>query len=253
MIEEVSFKNNAGQLLRGNLHLPKDKTDKAVIFCHGFAGNKDRPHGIAICNDLAQAGFAALRFDFRGNGQSEGKFKDSYYSNEISDLKSAIDFLIEKGYKTIGTIGHSKGGAVVVIEGNQDDRVKAVVSIAPVGYPAKMKNRMLKKEELEKVMKGEPVSKMRKNIMFTYTKEYIEDLDKQNTVEAAKKLKGALLVIHGDSDATIPVQEGVDVYEAASQPKQMIVIKGGDHGFKNPGHEKAMITHSVKWMQQWLK
>jgi len=252
-MSEVSFKNNKGQVLKADLHLPKEKTDKAVIVCHGFTGHKDKNFMKAACEDFAEAGFAALRFDFRGNGQSEGKFIESYYSNEVSDLKSAVDFIIEKGYKTIGTMGHSKGGAVVILHSSQDDRVKAVVSVAPVGYPPKMKQRMLTKDEIEKLEKGETVTKMRNGVEVSYNKEYIEDLEKQDTLDAAKKFKGALLVVHGESDTTISVQEGIDVYNAAQEPKQMIIIKGADHGFIDPGHQKAMVTHAVKWMQQWLK
>jgi len=218
-MSEVSFKNDQGQVLKADLHLPKEKTDKAVIVCHGFTGNKDKNFMKSACDDFAEAGFAALRFDFRGNGQSEGKFIESYYSNEVSDLKSAVDFMIEKGYKTIGTMGHSKGGAVVVLHSSEDERVKAVVSVSPVAYPPKMKQRLLKKEEIEKVEKGEIVSKVRNGIDVSYNKEYIDDLDKQDTLAAAKKSKSALLVVHGDSDVTIPVQEGVDVFRREGQVK----------------------------------
>ena len=88
-MEKVAFKNKQGETLVGIL---EGSGDKGVILCHGFTGNKSSPVLHTLAHGLKDA-FLCLRFDFSGNGESEGKFEDSNYSKETSDLLCAIQFM----------------------------------------------------------------------------------------------------------------------------------------------------------------
>ena len=110
MMEKVSFKNSEGLELAGVLHTLEKQADSAIIISHGFCSNKDRERTVEVANLYAENGFAALRFDFGGSGES--------YKTEISvgkqvdDLKLAIEFVKGTGYKKIGLQGESLGGLV---------------------------------------------------------------------------------------------------------------------------------------------
>ena len=93
MIKKIFFKNNVHETLAGVLHLPKKKTKKAIIVCHGFASTKDALWIPELCTALAEQGYAALRFDFSGNGASEGTFSESNCDKEQNDLTAALTFL----------------------------------------------------------------------------------------------------------------------------------------------------------------
>ena len=70
--QEVTFLSD-GIELAGNLHLPPGPgKHPAFIVLHGFAGSKDNSHAELMARLLAEWGYAALRFDFRGCGKSGG-------------------------------------------------------------------------------------------------------------------------------------------------------------------------------------
>ena len=71
---------------------------------------------IKIAQSLIENNFSVLRFDFSGCGESEGG--KITVENEVDDLKSAINFIQEKGFSRIGLIGESLGGLVSLLAYN---------------------------------------------------------------------------------------------------------------------------------------
>ena len=78
MEERVEFRS-AGLKIAGVLQRPKDarpgERRPAFLVLHGFGSNKMSSNCILPCKMLADWGYAALRFDFRGCGESEGTLR----------------------------------------------------------------------------------------------------------------------------------------------------------------------------------
>lgn len=109
----------AGEPLVGMLHVPTGvrKRRPAVLFFHGFTGNKVEAHRLFVkmARALAQAGIVAFRFDFRGSGDSDGDFSRMTISQELEDAQAALAFLRarrEVNPERMGVIGFSMGGLV---------------------------------------------------------------------------------------------------------------------------------------------
>ena len=87
--------------LHGMLHLPVNAAapHPCVLMLHGFTGTSIEPHRLFVlmARAFASAGIAALRFDFRGSGQSEGFFSDMTLTRELEDALAAIKLLEEIG------------------------------------------------------------------------------------------------------------------------------------------------------------
>ena len=128
-MEKVKFKNSKGEVLVGNFHTPKVKTDRAVIVAHGFTSSKDRERTVKLAEALCKEGYGVLRFNFGG---SEGSYKtDLRLSYQVDDLRSAIDYVKNNGYARIGLASESLGSLISIMAYSKNI-VDAMVFHAPV-------------------------------------------------------------------------------------------------------------------------
>lgn len=131
-MEKPVVLENLGQQMIGMLHLPEVPGPvPAVAIYHGFTGTKIEPHRIFVkmARALNALGIAAVRFDFRGSGDSEGDFADMTVTGEISDAVKILDFLAglpEVDASRLGILGLSMGGAVAATVAGIDERVKSL-------------------------------------------------------------------------------------------------------------------------------
>jgi len=93
-MERQVFFINEGQRLYGMVHSSEGEGIRpGVVLYHGFTGHKMETHCIFVklARELAAAGLHVLRFDFRGSGESEGRFEDMTLDSEISDARAALE------------------------------------------------------------------------------------------------------------------------------------------------------------------
>lgn len=135
MERRVNFKSG-DLVLEGVLHLPINVRGEvpAVVVCHPhplYGGSMYNVIVEKLCRRLEEAGFAALRFNFRGVGLSEGSYDGG--SGEVLDAKAAIDFLEAIDFPVINVIGVAgySFGAYVAARVAEDHRVKALALISP--------------------------------------------------------------------------------------------------------------------------
>src|SRR5690606_36670830 len=119
--------------LRGMLHRP-DGVDPtpAVILLHGLTGQHIESHRlfVQVARALADARFAALRFDFYGSGDSDGDYEEFTLDTELADACAGFDWLsTQSGIdpNRIGVVGLSLGGAIAALLAGQGPRVKTTV------------------------------------------------------------------------------------------------------------------------------
>src|SRR5262245_34847541 len=134
MQERVSFVSD-GLTLAGILHLPEGRPAgerrPAFLVLHGFGSNKDSGVSATVAKTLAGFGYAALRFDMRGCGESEGPRGRVICLEQVEDTRNALSFLagrpeIDPG--RIGALGNSFGAAVAIYAAGVDSRVAACIS-----------------------------------------------------------------------------------------------------------------------------
>ncbi len=96
MNETPFFFDGNGYRLFGVVHDPEVKGNSlGFVFCHPFAEEKLWTHRVFVnfARILTQKGYHVLRFDYMGNGDSEGNFSDSSVETCLSDIQSAIGWL----------------------------------------------------------------------------------------------------------------------------------------------------------------
>ena len=126
----------AGLTLRGVLEKHVDGPAPLVLMLHGFGGRMDAFPGGWFqewSDALTAAGFATLRFDFNGHGDSEGRFRDMTVFSEIEDAAAFLQYAMSLPDVTaIHLLGHSQGGVVAgMLAGYYHDKIGKLVMLAP--------------------------------------------------------------------------------------------------------------------------
>lgn len=225
---KVSFRNAQGEMLAARLEMPAAEQPHCfAIFAHCFTCNKNLDPVTNIARALTQAGIAVLRFDFTGLGESEGDFADTNFSSNVEDLIEAADFLSREHQAPKLLVGHSLGGAAVLMARQHIPSVKAVATIGAPAEPAHVQHLFSsKQEEIEKEGIARVSIAGRK---FTIKKQFIEDLNSLGGKKPIEQLDAALLVMHSPADSIVGIDNATRIYKAAQHPRSFISLDNADH------------------------
>ncbi len=238
MMTETEIRNRSGEAIDYTFH-PGSRADVLVILGHGVTGNKDRPLLVALADGLAGLGWPCLRISFAGNGASEGRFEDSCVSKDIRDLQAVLEMVPENTNAVYA--GHSMGGAAGVLTAARDIRVRALVSLAGMTHTAAFVAR-----EFGDVTPDEEF--MWEDESFPLSRTFVDDLTLiGSTLPAVEAVTQPWLLIHGDADDLVPVQDGLDAFEAATCEKEWLEIAGAGHSFDETSYPLIVST-----MDRWL-
>ena len=256
MEKQISF-TCVGQKLYGMLHLPEGKGPfPALSFFHGFTGQRFEPHQLFVktARALAKKGIAALRFDFRGSGESEGDFLDMTMSGEVADALESLKFLrnqAEVDSNRLGVLGLSMGGFAASCVAAQDPGVKALILWAAGAQAAKMFPRYVHLTDQNKKKWMEAGSwDFGGNLLG---KDFLEDLSAmEEPLEKLDSFNGKALVIHGDGDAAVPVSEAEVYRKKLGTKAEVHILPGADHTFNRRDWEEKVIQLTVDWAKKNL-
>lgn len=255
MKRKVKFKNSKGKKLSGILHLPtaKNQSNPCVLICHGFLASKEFKFIPKLAERLCKEGFTVLRFDFTGNGESEGQLSEGTLTQAVSDLKSALDFvsaLTKIDNEKIYVIGHSMGAATGIITASEDTRIKKMISIAsPVNVERFEKNYQ---EIIRKINFRIPTSALAALEKLLITKvafEMIKDAKKYNILNAAAKLSIPTFIIGAEKDSLVPLSETEQIYRALqTKQKSMMIMPGTKHIFAEESDDKNLSENILPFI-----
>ncbi len=133
MSQAVSFPGAGGHALAARLDVPSAVAPRAyALFAHCFTCSKESKAATFISEALTDAGIAVLRFDFTGQGDSEGDFANTTFSSNIADLVAAADWLKREHAAPAILVGHSLGGAAVLAAAA---KISEAVAVATINAP----------------------------------------------------------------------------------------------------------------------
>ena len=243
----VTFASRRGVRLAGVLHVPGGVRDPAglpaVVLCHGMESTKEGAKHQALAARFTALGYVCLRFDFSYVGESAGAFEDLTISGEVEDLAGACDFVWEHGAGALGVIGSSLGGTVAVLYAGAEPRVRALVTIAAVSRPLGIVERMPPDAVAEwrrLGFRGEGSGRLKRD--------FLDDLERVDVLGAARRVRAATLVAHGEQDRVVPVEDAHALYAVLPEPKALAITAGCDHRYSEPAHLAALLERAVDWV-----
>lgn len=225
--EEIFFPGAFGDRLAANLDLPPGRPRAWALFAHCFTCSKDVFASKRISRALAGRGMAVLRFDFTGLGHSDGEFANTNFSSNVADLVAAADFLRSHHEAPRLLIGHSLGGAAVLMAAAQVPEARAVATIGAPSDPGHV-SRHLSKARDTIAREGEAVVEIGGR-SFRIRQQFLDDIAKQRMRDAVAKLRRALLIFHAPLDNVVGIDSATRIFQAAKHPKSFVSLDDADH------------------------
>lgn len=251
MEKQVHFKNHLGEKLTGTLHQPQTPSDGGVIIGHCFTCSRHTRVLQQIGRDLAAARFTVLRFDFSGNGQSEGAFIDSSYAKHIAEMETAAAFLSDNGARWIGLAGHSMGANIALLTAARLKGVRSVCLLAARVSGMKAAHFFTREQQTEIERTGRVFFTSRGRSL-EISKDFFADAGNYDMLKEIGSFTKPLLVIHGDRDEIVPMDEALQAQKRNPAAITLKVIPGADHMFSQEDHRRQVAGVVADWFTRQL-
>jgi uncharacterized protein len=267
--EEVITFQSQGSKVVGTLTTPDGASAPVVILFHGFTGSRDE---LTVANTkdgvfsrtaraLAAAGYASLRIDFRGSGQSDGTFADTTFEGQIADGLEAVKLMSAdarvKG-SDLAIIGWSQGGLVAIAVAGRSGTPDAVVLWEAVATPKDTFAGLLGKEAMEKGAKtGKAPLKIKLpwGVEIELRQGFFDGIAKFDPPMELSAYKGPLFVTKGTEDTTVVPADADKLIASHDGPEQLWTEKM-DHvfnAFTGPGTLDKMVAATIGYLDANMK
>jgi uncharacterized protein len=286
MDERVTFESD-GLKLAGVVHTPADlrpgERRPAFLVLHGFGGNKDGDGSVWPAKQLAEWGYVAMRFDYRGCGESEGQPAWIICLDQVEDTKNAVTYMQSRpdvDPDRVALIGSSFGAAVAVYTGGVDQRVAAVISQGGWGDGARKFRgqhptpeawgrftNMLAEGKRHRERTGQSLMVPRYDIV-PIPEHLRYNLNSQSIMafpaETAQSMYDfraddvvgqiaprPLMLLHSAKDSVTPTEQSIELFKRAQPPTELHLMTDVDHfmfGQENP----RVIRLIADWLARYL-
>ncbi len=198
---------------------PAENPRFTVLFCHGNGGNI--MHRLDSINILYNLGLNCFIFDYRGYGNSEGKPSEQ---GTYLDVRAAYNWLTEEKKVSPDDIiifGRSLGASIAAQLASTVEAKALVIESGFTSY-------------VDIGRKFYPYMPVWWFARFSYS-----------TIDYVKSVRCPVMIIHSRGDDIVPFEFGLELYEAANEPKKFIEIFGG--------HNDGFLVSSEIYKQAWTK
>ncbi|MCL5994755.1 MAG: alpha/beta fold hydrolase [Chloroflexi bacterium] len=258
--QTVSF-TNQGERMWGMLHLPNGKgPHPAVLLLHGITGDKTGAHRLFVhaARALAARGIAALRFDMRGSGDSEGEFQDMTLAAEASDAQVALEWLIGRSgidSARVGVLGLSLGGMVAsMLAGRNPYLVHGLAYWAAAADAGAFMHVAQRTSEKNGTSTDSLMQTLVQNgyiMLWGYPAglPLIQTFFQEQPLEELKHYPGRAIIVHATGDPTVPVTQADMYAEHFGDRAQVYKLEDSTHTFETPPIERQAIELTVDWFK----
>ena len=220
--ESIRFPGPSSELA-ARLDTPVGQPRAYALFAHCFTCSKESKAAAYVSQALAGYGIATMRFDFSG----------LEFTSNIDDLLAAAAWLREKRAAPQVLVGHSLGGAAVLAAAGRIPEARAVATIGAPFEPA----------HVTRLLKDSPMK---------VSKEFLDDLARQDPAETIGALRKPLLVFHSPRDTIVEIENASKIFLAAKHPKSFVSLDRADHLLTQKADAQYAATVLSAWASRYL-
>ncbi len=243
-----------GDITYGNCY-----PDFLVIFVHGYKGFKDWGTHYLVADFFARQGIYFLKFNFSHSGVKPDDLSDikdldifskNTPSKELFDLEQVINFAKNKfpNLKVV-LMGHSRGGALSILQASKDKRVQKLITWASIGAFRnlwKMEDEVeWRKTGINYTLNGRTKEQMPLDISLL---DDVLNHDKEFDLrDAAKRILKPWLIVQGTADPAVKTKVAQEFHQDQLKTSELLLIENGDHvfGASHP-YEKEILPADLE-------
>jgi dienelactone hydrolase len=258
---------------------------RVVIMCHGFKGHRRWGFIPLVAARLATAGLGALSIDFSHNGRVPGDgrpvenddepvrfvtpamFRANTIARELDDLATVLAWVRDpaRGGKAlglepgavIGLWGHSRGGVVSVLTALSDPCIAALATWSASAHP----DHFTERQKATWREKGELAFKdYASGMSLAMGAELLDDIEQHRDEYAAADRASLLaiphLIIHGEHDPTVPVEESYRYYDTPTiraDKKLLRLLTGHTYGYEDGFIASEALENATRATVEWFE
>ena len=212
-------------------------SDRWLFFCHGFVSDKTGSYETR-CERAVEEGYNAVRFDFRGSGDSDGEFIESMLSAKIADLRAVVEHFEPTRYALFG----SSFGAKVAFHATGAVRSalspETIIARSPVTY-----NRTF--DAYREIVEAEGM--LRYDADHAIDGRFFDDFAQYPFRSVTENLDVPVAIFHGSEDESVPIE---DSFEAAAALNGDVLLEkyvGEGHRFSRTAEDR-LRQRTFEWL-----
>lgn len=253
-MNKVFIKNRKGQKLAALIE--ENPTSSGLVFVmHGLGGSKEQPHVQTFARSFIDRGYTAVLFDTTNTfGESDGRFEDATITNYYEDLEDVISWAAKQPWyrEPFCLVGHSLGGiSVLLFAEKYPTKVKAVAPISTV-VSGKLSLESPASKEWPKwkqagirIYRGSMPPHHEKRLPWSH----FEDRLQYDILPNVRRFTMPVLMIVGEHDNSTPPVHQKILYDKLPGKKELHIIPGAPHTFRDPNHLQQIKTIFDRWVK----
>jgi pimeloyl-ACP methyl ester carboxylesterase len=249
MEEALTFHDRHGHGIAAILSTPDRPTKRLAVLCHGFLSGKNSTTNMTLTRLLHEQGVATFRFDFFGQGDSDGPFEELTTTLAVHQAQAALDLVIARGYDQIGLVGSSFGGLVAILTAAQRHDIVCLALKCPVVDFAEELRLEFGPIELARWQATNSIPNImggQDRVQLKY--EFYEDCLKQIAYGPAEQITVPTLIVQGEQDECVPLHQCRRLHTGLGGVKRLDLLPDADHQFTRREDFHQMTTSISEWL-----
>ncbi|NOT24281.1 MAG: alpha/beta fold hydrolase [Nitrospiraceae bacterium] len=254
MEEPLVFSDPLGHRVSAILTIPGQSTDHIAVLCHGFLSGKNSTTNKTLTRMLTERGIATFRFDFFGQGESDGPFEELTTTLAVQQTEAALDLVVSRGYGRIGLVGSSFGGLVAILTAARHSNIACLALKCPVVDFAEELRLTLGPDELARWKTTDTIPDIiggQDRVRLRY--EFYEDSLRQIAYGPAERIAMPTLIVQGEQDECVPLHQSQRLHDALGGTKKLVLLPDADHQFTRGEDFHQMTTAISEWLVTHLQ
>lgn len=233
--------------LKGELNKPPDGAP-LVVLCHGIPLSRQDPGDPgypALALRLAENGYATLFVNLRGTGDSSGDFCMGGWYDDLGEVMRFAREELSGEFDGLYMAGFSAGGALAIRYAAEQGGVDGIAAFAA---PARL-SEVFPRSHCLSFLEAARETGIIRDLHFPPTPDWFyDDVEKHDAIDFVPRVSPIpLLIVHGEDDETVPLEQGIMLYEAAGEPKELKLLPGGLHRLRQDPRSLDVL---LKWLNK---